>query len=115
MTDVRDRWRPAPSYHDSCAGLRELGIRRQPRELLQRCTGTMLAEMADTDVCCGCGGTFCVKCGNVSARMADDKLDNALYPGPVGAVLSPLLRGYPQDDRCSGVGRSPEPGNCPAS
>lgn len=47
--------------------------------------------------------------------MADDKLDNALYPGPVGAVLSPLLRGYPQDDRCSGVGRSPEPGNCPAS
>ncbi|WP_213004172.1 (Fe-S)-binding protein [Parahaliea maris] len=82
------------TYHDSCAGLRELGVKAQPRELLRRCAGIEVTEMADTEVCCGFGGTFCVKFGNVSARMADDKLDNALAAGAdtlAGGDVSCLL------------------------
>jgi L-lactate dehydrogenase complex protein LldE len=82
------------TYHDSCAGLRELGIKEQPRELLGHCDGVTLKEMADTDVCCGFGGTFCVKFGEVSAHMADVKLDNALATGAdmlLGGDVSCLL------------------------
>ncbi|GAB3272656.1 (Fe-S)-binding protein [Parahaliea aestuarii] len=82
------------SYHDSCAGLRELGIQSQPRTLLRHCADSEVQEMADTEVCCGFGGTFCVKFGNVSARMADNKLDNAVAAGAdtlLGGDLSCLL------------------------
>jgi len=65
------------TYHDSCAGLREMGIKNQPRQLL-RAAGKSLAEMPETDVCCGFGGMFCVKHGEVSSRMADNKINNAL-------------------------------------
>lgn len=82
------------TYHDSCAGLRELGIKHQPRELLQRCADVTVQEMQDTDVCCGFGGTFCVKFDEVSAHMADTKLDNALASGAdtlLGGDVSCLL------------------------
>ncbi|WP_116364087.1 (Fe-S)-binding protein [Parahaliea mediterranea] len=82
------------TYHDSCAGLRELGIQAQPRELLGHCGGVVLKEMTDTNVCCGFGGTFCVKFGKVSAHMADAKLDNALATGAdllLGGDVSCLL------------------------
>lgn len=65
------------AYHDSCAGLRELGIRDGPRELLQD-AGHTIVPMADEDVCCGFGGTFSVKFSAVSSKMADDKCDCAL-------------------------------------
>lgn len=61
------------TYHDSCAGLRELGVKAQPRALLQTVRGLTLAEMADTEVCCGFGGTFCVKYPEISGRMVADK------------------------------------------
>ena len=49
------------TYHDSCSGLRELGIRDQPRTLLAQVADLEVVEMSDADVCCGFGGTFCVK------------------------------------------------------
>ncbi|HCL65633.1 MAG TPA: hypothetical protein DIC56_12500, partial [Rhizobium sp.] len=49
------------TYHDSCSGLRELGVQKQPRKLLATVEGLELKEMAGSDVCCGFGGTFCVK------------------------------------------------------
>lgn len=61
------------TYHDSCSGLRELGIRRQPRALLARVEGLELVEMKEPHVCCGFGGTFCVKYPEISTRMVDDK------------------------------------------
>lgn len=61
------------TYHDSCSGLRELGIKAQPRALLQAVQGVELHEMEDTDVCCGFGGTFCVKFPDISERMVSDK------------------------------------------
>lgn len=62
------------TYHDSCSSLRELGIRRQPRQLLQSVLGLELAELADAEVCCGFGGTFCVKYPDISTKMVDDKV-----------------------------------------
>ena len=60
------------TYHDSCSGLRELGIKEQPRKLLQG-IGATIREMPDADVCCGFGGTFCVKYPDISIRMASER------------------------------------------
>ncbi len=82
------------TYHDSCAGLRELGIRAQPRALLGAVAGLELREMPDTAVCCGFGGTFCVKYPEISERMVDDKLAGiaasaagTLLGGDLGCLL----------------------------
>ena len=61
------------TYHDGCSGLRELGIRAQPRALLAGVVGLELRELAEPDVCCGFGGTFCVKYPDISTRMVSDK------------------------------------------
>jgi L-lactate dehydrogenase complex protein LldE len=52
--------------------LRELGIKDQPRRLLEA-VGAAVTEMADPEVCCGFGGTFCVKYPDISVRMVSDK------------------------------------------
>ncbi|KAA1192462.1 (Fe-S)-binding protein [Pseudohalioglobus sediminis] len=72
---------PTITYHDSCAGLRELGIKQQPRELLQRLCDVEVTEMQQTDVCCGFGGTFCAKMPDISEKMVDDKLRHAAETG----------------------------------
>ena len=61
------------TYHDACSGLRELGIKQQPRRLLASVRGLQLAELADAEVCCGFGGTFCVKYPEISTKMVSDK------------------------------------------
>ena len=65
------------TYHDSCHMARSLGERTSPREVLGRVAGLRLVEMADSDTCCGFGGTFAAKFADVSVAMADTKLDNA--------------------------------------
>jgi len=74
------------TYHDSCAGLRELGVKSAPRTLLER-AGYTLTEMTQAETCCGFGGTFCVKYPAVSVAMADEKLASARATG------SPLVAG----------------------
>ena len=69
------------TYHDSCAGLRECKIKTQPRKLLSKVKGLTLAEMTDNETCCGFGGTFAVKFEQISAGMADQKIENALATG----------------------------------
>lgn len=68
------------TYHDSCSGLRELGIKQQPRRLLQA-MGVELKEMAEPEICCGFGGTFCVKYPEISVRMAADKVRDCTATG----------------------------------
>lgn len=68
------------AYHDSCAGLRELHIREQPRQLLAK-IGIKIKELEQAETCCGFGGTFCAKMPAISAKMADDKLDDLLRSG----------------------------------
>ena len=69
------------TYHDSCAGLRELGIHDAPRDLLGKVDGLDLVEMAEPDVCCGFGGTFCVKYPDISGRMAANKTADIVATG----------------------------------
>ena len=82
------------TYHDSCAGLRELGIKAQPRSLLAS-LGVDITEMQSTEVCCGFGGTFCTKMPELSEKMVSDKLQCAadtgadlLLGGDLGCLLN---------------------------
>ena len=69
------------TYHDSCSALREYGIKNEPRELLSRVNGLQLIEMEECETCCGFGGTFAVKSPDISAAMAEKKVQNALASG----------------------------------
>jgi len=69
------------TYHDSCSGLRELGIHGQPRKLLDGVDGLHLRELIDANVCCGFGGTFCVKYPDISNRMVSNKMDEIIATG----------------------------------
>ena len=81
-------------YHDSCAGLRELGIKNEPRALLSGCDGVTLAEGAEAETCCGFGGLFCIKYADISATIADHKIDDivaskadTLLGGDMGCLM----------------------------
>ncbi|MFM2136070.1 MAG: hypothetical protein RL021_1470 [Bacteroidota bacterium] len=77
VTDLGARLDARITYHDSCSGLREVGIRREPRELLAKVKGLELVEMKDTDSCCGFGGTFSVKYEPIAVGMAEQKIIRA--------------------------------------
>jgi L-lactate dehydrogenase complex protein LldE len=81
IANLQTRYAGGPvTYHDSCSGLRELGIKEQPRRLL-RAIGASVTEMADAEVCCGFGGTFCVKYPDISTRMVSDKVRDIVATG----------------------------------
>ncbi len=69
------------TYHDSCSGLRELGVHDQPRALLASVEGLSLTEMEESDVCCGFGGTFCVKYPDISNAIVGKKSENVTASG----------------------------------
>jgi L-lactate dehydrogenase complex protein LldE len=83
------------TYHDSCSGLRELGIKDQPRRLLSSVKGLQLSEMADAEVCCGFGGTFAVKYPDISNAIVEKKTANTaavepdlLLAGDLGCLMN---------------------------
>jgi len=78
------------TYHDSCSGLRELGVQAQPRTLLSKMPGVTLTEMNESTTCCGFGGTFSVKFGDISARMADNKCEHIAQTGADAIVAGDL-------------------------
>ncbi len=78
------------TYHDSCSGLRELGVQAQPRALLALNPAIRVEEMRDARACCGFGGTFAMKYGNVSAAIVDEKIDNVAATGAGCVVLGDL-------------------------
>jgi L-lactate dehydrogenase complex protein LldE len=78
------------TYHDSCSGLREMGVKAQPRALLGQVQGLALKEMATPEYCCGFGGTFAVKYGEISARIADRKCEDIASTGADAVVLGDL-------------------------
>jgi L-lactate dehydrogenase complex protein LldE len=88
--EVPGRWHGAVTYHDSCSGLRELGIKAQPRALLARVAGLELKEMSAAEQCCGFGGTFAVKFGEISTRICDQKCDDIAASGAGAVVLGDL-------------------------
>ncbi len=91
---VAARYDGKATYHDACAGLRELGVRQQPRELLAGVKGLELEELADTEACCGFGGTFCVKYGEISTDIVARKTADVVKTGAdllLGGDLGCLL------------------------
>ncbi len=83
------------TYHDSCSGLRELGIAAQPRKLLASVKGLELVEMEEADACCGFGGTFAVKFGEISAAIVERKVENieasgapVMLAGDLGCLMN---------------------------
>lgn len=83
------------TYHDSCKGLRQLGIKHQPRQLLLQVHGLSLKEMEDCEECCGFGGAFSVRYGDISTRIVDRKCEaiaaagaDAVVGGDLGCLLN---------------------------
>ncbi|MBI3779312.1 MAG: (Fe-S)-binding protein, partial [Gammaproteobacteria bacterium] len=95
LRNVPGRYSGSLTYHDSCSGLRELGVQAQPRALLAKLPGVNLTEMRESTTCCGFGGTFSVKFGEISARMADNKCEHiretcagAIVAGDLGCLMN---------------------------
>jgi L-lactate dehydrogenase complex protein LldE len=95
VTRVEARYDGVATYHDSCSGLRELGVRDQPRKLLASVEGLKLVDLEDSDICCGFGGTFAVKYGELSdaivakksAKIAATGADT-LLAGDLGCLMN---------------------------
>jgi len=90
LADVPGRFDGSVTYHDSCSGLRELSVKEQPRALLAKVPGLTLTEMNEAEACCGFGGTFAVKFGAISSRIADVKCDRIGETGADAVVLGDL-------------------------
>lgn len=101
LVDIRG-WRPhgislatTATYHDSCSGLRELGILQQPRALLAAVEGLVLRPLPGNDLCCGFGGTFCVKYPAISNAIVGEKAQavastgaDVLLGGDLGCLMN---------------------------
>ncbi|MFZ3483612.1 (Fe-S)-binding protein [Sphingomonas sp. 3-13AW] len=100
LDEVRG-WRPTAAldasvaYHDSCSGLRELGIKQQPRRLLGCVEGLRQVPLAGAETCCGFGGTFCVKYPSISNAIVDEKAQaieasgaDLLLSGDLGCLMN---------------------------
>jgi L-lactate dehydrogenase complex protein LldE len=95
VTALPSKVKAQVTYHDSCAGLRELDIKAQPRSLLSAIDGITLMELEDAEVCCGFGGTFCVKYPEISNKMVCNKTDcierseaGLLLAGDLGCLMN---------------------------
>jgi L-lactate dehydrogenase complex protein LldE len=95
MTSVASSYQGRVTYHDSCSGLRELGIKSQPRTLLNAIPGVTLVEMAENEICCGFGGTFAVKYPDISNAMVEKKTahitntkPDLLLAGDLGCLMN---------------------------
>jgi L-lactate dehydrogenase complex protein LldE len=94
VADVGARYDGVVTFHDSCHGLRELGIKEGPRVLLSQVEGLTLQEMDASEECCGFGGTFSVKFPAVSGAMVRTKIESIMRTGAgtvVGVDASCLL------------------------
>lgn len=90
LADVPGRYQGTVTYHDSCSGLREMNVKAQPRALLARMPGVVLKEMPECETCCGFGGTFAVKFGDISTHLAERKCANVASVAPDALVLGDL-------------------------
>ncbi len=95
-------WKPTSTvfpakvaYHDSCSGLRELGVKAQPRVLLSEISGLEIHPLEGEEACCGFGGTFCIKYPEISAAIVADKTKtikasgaDVLLAGDLGCLMN---------------------------
>jgi len=95
VSNITARYAGTATYHDSCSSLREMGVQAQPRRLLAGVEGLTLAELPDADVCCGFGGTFCVKYPEISNAIVNKKAEavaatgaDTLLAGDLGCLMN---------------------------
>ncbi len=94
ITDVGAHLDGKATVHPSCHMTRLLGVVNQPTALLEQVEGLELVELPHYYNCCGFGGTFAVKMGDVSTEMVDEKVDSILETGAdylIGADASCLM------------------------
>ncbi|MGB9092742.1 MAG: (Fe-S)-binding protein [Gallionella sp.] len=110
LEKIPGNFKGALTYHDSCSGLRELDVYQQPRALLAKMPDVTLNEMVESTTCCGFGGTFSVKYGELSTRMADNKCrhivathSGAIVGGDLGCLLNIEGRLRRNGDHTTGV------------
>jgi L-lactate dehydrogenase complex protein LldE len=106
MRKVTAEWDREVTYHDACSGLRELGVKDQPRQLLASVAGLRLKELPGAEICCGFGGTFCIKYPEISDKMVTDKAADivatgaeAVLAGDLGCLLNMAGKLYRQGRR----------------
>lgn len=87
LKDVPGQYDGVITYHDACSGLRELGVKQQPRQLLKKTPGLAIKESPACEECCGFGGAFSVKFGEISASIAERKCQ-AIHATEAGAVVA---------------------------
>jgi L-lactate dehydrogenase complex protein LldE len=90
MREVAAEWPRIATYHDGCSGLRELGVKDQPRRLLATVAGLKLRELPGAEVCCGFGGTFAVKYPDISERMVAEKTADIVATGAEAVLAGDL-------------------------
>jgi L-lactate dehydrogenase complex protein LldE len=90
MQTVSARWERPVTYHDACSGLRELGVKDQPRRLLASVDGLRLRELPGAETCCGFGGMFCVKYPDISDKMVSDKATDIVATGAESVLAGDL-------------------------
>lgn len=76
ITDLGASFPAKVSYHSSCHLLRELGVDRQPKALLQAVNNLEFVELPYSDECCGFGGVFSVEHPEISTAMLERKIKN---------------------------------------
>lgn len=83
------------TYHDSCSGLRDLAVAAQPRAMLAEIEGLQMHGLEGNDVCCGFGGTFCVKYAPISNAIVTEKAEaiersgaDLLLAGDLGCLMN---------------------------
>ena len=81
ITNIPGIYRANFTYHDSCSGLRELGIKKQPRKLLSSIQGLSIKEYEDAETCCGFGGTFCIKYSQISDKIVTTRIEKLTAAG----------------------------------
>lgn len=69
------------TYHDPCHLKKSLGVFEEPRRLLKSCSGIRLVEMAQSDWCCGLGGSFSLEHYDLSSRVGRRKRDMVAATG----------------------------------
>ena len=106
MRTVTAQWDREVTYHDACSGLRELGVKLQPRQLLASVAELSLRELPGAEICCGFGGTFCIKYPDISDKMVTDKETDivatgaeAVLAGDLGCLLNMAGKLYRQGRR----------------
>ena len=90
MQAVAANWHRRVTYHDACSGLRELGVKLQPRQLLASVSGLSMEELPGAEVCCGFGGTFCIKYPEISDKMVTDKAADIAATGAAAVLAGDL-------------------------